>query len=104
MVVGALGSVEPSESAMANSGYATPGPRGRMDDVMGGHSAPPVGAGGGGAMQRGSSVRRRLAPEMGLSPKAKRPAAYVQPGPNLPGQQIIDSVSEILQTKQPRGC
>ena len=65
-------------------------------------SAPPPGASGQGSEMRASTPRRRLLePGDGLSPKAKRPAAYMQPLPTPVGQQMdaVTMTNEILQTK-----
>ena len=61
-----------------------------------------VGSGGGGANARAASVRRRLMlPDVNVSPKSKRPPAYVHPGetPLLPEYDQRKLTNEAIQQK-----
>ena len=87
---------------MSGGAYASPAPN-MADASMWPHSVPPGRAGG-----RGTSPRRRLRSEFdaegnvtGVSPKAKRPAAYVQPPPVPHGQTMStdEVVNQVIQNR-----
>ena len=100
---------------MAQSAFTTPmggrtgtprGGGGNMNVGVGMQStlamSAPVGSGGGGATTRAASVRRRLMlPDVNVSPKSKRPPAYVQPGetPLVPKYDQRKLTNEVIQQK-----
>ena len=70
--------------------------------IVAASSVPPEVGGGGGAQQRASSVRRRLMMQDDqVSPKATRPAAFVQPGmtPLVPEMNNRALTNDVVQQK-----